>query len=66
MKDIFKNKYAVYFLAKYDYTCVHIQKSEILEYWLVSYYEALTLLNFEQDRNILNKAEQRIINRKNN
>ena len=51
-------KNCVYFLAHYDYAPAKIQESEISQSWLVPYNEAILLLNFVQDQEILEKAEK--------
>lgn len=54
------SKRCVYFMAHYDYAPAKIQESEISESWLVSYREAMILLNFAQDREILTAVEKRL------
>lgn len=53
-------KNCVYFLAYYEYQPAKIQESEVLQSWLVPYDEAMKLLNFPQDREILEKAQERL------
>ncbi len=52
------HKTCVYFLARYSFAPAKIQESEILQSWLVSFDEAMSLLNFAQDRNILEKVQK--------
>ena len=51
------NKRAVYYLAKYTGQRVFPQEGEVLEYWVVPYDEAVDLLTFDADREILEEAE---------
>lgn len=51
------NKRAVYYLAKYTGQRVFPQEGEVLEYWVVPYEEAVDLLTFDADREILEDAE---------
>lgn len=53
-------KNCVYFLAHYNYAPAKIQESEISQSWLVPYTEAILLLNFVQDKEILEKAERKL------
>lgn len=53
-------KKCVYFLAEYEYAPAKIQEEEILQSWLVPYQEAVRLLNFVQDKEILAEAERRL------
>lgn len=53
-------KTCVYFLSEYEYSPAKIQESEILQSWLVPFDEAVDILNFEQDREILRAAEKRL------
>ncbi len=50
-------KRCVYFLSYYEYRPAKVQESEIFQSWLVPFDEAVELLNFEQDREILKEAE---------
>lgn len=54
------SKRCIYFMAHYNYAPAKIQESEILQSWLVSYREAMALLNFAQDREILETVEKRL------
>lgn len=51
-------KEAVYFLAEYQDQSVRIQKEELMEARLVSYEEAMTLLQHEGRRRILQEAHR--------
>ena len=51
------NKRAVYYLAKYTGQRVFPQEGEVLEYWVVPYDEAVDLLTFDADREILKMRE---------
>ena len=53
-------KKCVYFLAHYDYMPAKIQESEISNSWLVPYKEAIELLNWEQDKTILEEAQKEL------
>lgn len=53
-------KSCVYFLAYYDFAPAKIQESEISQSWLVPYAEAMMILNFVQDKEILAAAEKRL------
>ena len=53
-------KKCVYFLAQYEYSPAKIQESEISQSWLVPFDEAMTLLNFVQDREILTEVKKRL------
>ncbi|MBZ4670018.1 MAG: Inorganic pyrophosphatase [Oscillospiraceae bacterium] len=55
-------KKCVYFLSHYEYKPAKVQESEIFQSWLVPFDEAVRLLNFEQDREILKEAENFIGN----
>ena len=57
-------KNCVYFVVHYNYAPAIIQESEISQSWLVPYSEASLLLNFVQDKEILTKAERRLVNNK--
>ena len=52
----FIKKKAVYFLAPFDEKDVKMNIMEISEYRLVTYDEAMSVLNFRHDRDILTKA----------
>ena len=52
------NKNAVYFIAEFDNTEIKIQESEIFDHWLVPYDKAYELLNFKEDRAILENAKR--------
>lgn len=56
-------KDAVYFLTAFSAKEIRPQEEEVLRYWLADYQQALELLNFPQDREILKKAE-RYLNRR--
>ncbi len=49
-------KHAVYFIAEFHDQNVQIQQSEISKWWLVPYEEALSLLNKEEDKELLQLA----------
>lgn len=51
------NKSAVYYLAKYTNQRVFPQEGEVLQYWVVPYAEAMDLLTFDKDRQILEDAQ---------
>lgn len=51
------NKRAVYYLAKYTGQRVFPQEGEVLQYWVIPYAEAVDLLTFDKDREILEEAE---------
>lgn len=63
LSDGYVQKEAVYFLSEFEAGPIRIQESEILCYWLVSYEEAMSLLNYEQDKVVLERAEQTLRNR---
>lgn len=50
-------KTGAFFLARYDYKETELQQSEIDEDWLLTYEEAYEKLNWEQDKEVLRKAE---------
>ncbi len=50
-------KTGAFFLARYDYKKTELQQSEIDEDWLLTYEEAYEKLNWEQDKEVLRKAE---------
>lgn len=58
------HKTCVYFMSEYPYKKAKIQECEISQSWLVGFDEAMELLNFPQDRVILDAAEKRIMNEK--
>jgi 8-oxo-dGTP pyrophosphatase MutT (NUDIX family) len=53
-------KTGVFFIGHYDYREPKIQEDEILEDWLLSYVDAVRLLNFPEDRMLLEHAEKYI------
>lgn len=53
-------KTCIFFIGAYKYRKPDIQQEEILDNWLVTYDEALKLLNFPEDRELLKKAEKYI------
>lgn len=53
------HKTCVYFMSEYPYKKAEIQESEISQSWLVGFDEAMELLNFPQDRVILDAVEKR-------
>ena len=59
-------KTGVFFIGHYNYREPEIQQEEILDDWLLSYADALRLLNFPEDRDLLKKAEKYISERENN
>lgn len=56
LKETIKN--CVYFCNEFKTHEIKIQKEEISQSWLVSFDEAMKLLNFSQDRVILEKADR--------
>lgn len=50
-------KTGVFFLSRYDGRALSFQKEEVFADWLVPYEKAMALLNFPQDREILQAAE---------
>ena len=54
----FIKKKAVYFLAPFDVKDVKMNIMEISEYRLVTFDEAMSVLNFKHDRDILTKADE--------
>ena len=54
------HKKCVYFMAHYNYIPVAIQQSEITQSWLVPFEEAMELLNYPQDREVLRAVQQRL------
>ena len=54
----FIKKKAVYYLAPFDEKDVKMNIMEISEYRLVTFEEALSILNFKHDRDILTKANE--------
>ena len=50
-------KKAVYFLAKFEKSDIHMSIMEISEYRLLTFDEAIKLLNFRHDKEILEKAD---------
>lgn len=51
-------KNCVYFCNEFQNQSITIQPEEISQYWLVDYDEAMTLLNYPQDKIILEKADK--------
>ena len=60
----FIKKKAVYYLAHFNAEDVKMNIMEISEYRLVTYEEAISILNFKHDRDILTKANEFIDARK--
>ena len=54
----FIKKKAVYYLAPFDEKDIKMNIMEISEYRLVTFEEALSILNFKHDRDILSKANK--------
>lgn len=54
------HKTCVYYMSEYEYQDAIIQQEEISKSWLVEYDEAMKLLNFWQDRDILKAAEGKL------
>lgn len=54
----FIKKKAVYYLAPFDEKDIKMNIMEISEYRLVTFEEALSILNFKHDRDILTKANE--------
>lgn len=50
-------KKCIYFCNEFDMQEIKIQQEEISESWLLPYEEAMKLLNFKEDRRILEKAD---------
>lgn len=50
-------KKCIYFCNEFDMQEIKIQQEEISESWLMPYEEAMKLLNFKEDRRILEKAD---------
>lgn len=59
-------KTGVFFIGHYDYKDPEIQEDEIVDNWLLSYSEALSKLNFPEDRELLRKADGYITESENN
>ncbi|MBP3858117.1 MAG: NUDIX domain-containing protein [Ruminiclostridium sp.] len=59
-------KTGVFFIGHYDYRKPVIQEDEILDDWLLSYPDALRMLNYPEDRELLQKAEKYISECENN
>ena len=53
-------KTGIFFIGHYKYRRPDIQEEEILDNWLLPYEEAMKLLNFPEDRELLEKAEKYI------
>ena len=53
-------KESVYFLGRFDGDDVKIQESEVSSYKLCSYEEARRYITYENDRTILDAAEERL------
>ncbi len=51
-------KNCVYFCNEFVNSGIKIQEKEVLEYWLVDFDEAMKLLNYPQDRVVLEKADK--------
>lgn len=51
-------KTGAFFLARYDYKNAELQETEIDEDWLLPFDEAYEKLNWEQDKEVLKKAEE--------
>lgn len=51
-------KNCVYFCNEFDDTEIKIQKEEVAQYWLLPFGEAITLLNYPQDKIILESADR--------
>lgn len=58
----FIRKKAIYFLAPFEVGDIKMNIMEISEYRLVTFEEALSILNFKHDRDILTKANEFIDN----
>ncbi len=54
----FIHKKAVYYLAKFDKADVKMNIREISEYMILTYEEAMKILNFKHDKDILTHANQ--------
>ena len=52
------NKNAVYFIAEFESSAIKTQESEIFDHWLVPFEQAYELLNFKEDRAILENAKR--------
>ena len=59
-------KTGVFFIGHYEYREPKIQEDEIVEDWLLSYVDAMRLLNFPEDKDLLGKAEKYISEYKKN
>ena len=53
-------KTGVFFIGHYDFREPKIQEDEIVDDWLLSYVDAMRLLNFPEDKDLLGKAEKYI------
>lgn len=53
-------KTGVFFIGSYKYRQPDIQQEEILDNWLLTFEEAMKKLNFPEDRELLEKAEEYI------
>lgn len=51
------HKTAVYYLSHYDYSEAAIQQEELSRSWLLPFSEALKLLNYKQDIDVITAAE---------
>lgn len=51
------HKNPVYFVSHYNYSGERLQEKEISRSWLLNYADAMALLNYEQDKNVLSGAE---------
>ena len=54
----FIRKKAVYYLAKFDASDVKMNIREISEYRILNFADALKILNFKHDKDILTKANE--------
>ena len=52
------HKTAVYYLSHYDYAEAEIQQEEISDSWLLPYDKAKEMLNYPQDKPVLESAEK--------
>lgn len=51
-------KNCVYFCNEFERQNIKIQPEEISQYWLADYHEAMRLLNYPQDKIILERADK--------
>ena len=54
-------KTGTFFISRYEYRPPEIQEEEILDDWLLSFDDAMTKLNFPEDRELLVKANKYIL-----